>query len=219
MITMCSGCQTRYRLDDAKVPQRLIRVRCPRCQAVFLLDGAQAAARVEKTDEGLVLERAGDALRFGGGDQVAAKGARTPARAKRATVADDLPSPPAGTPGAVDDSSRGKPSRRPLPADTEAKAADNGAVAVAGTGRARRRGRSRDKTRMLARALVSDILVYNRDVRDKALQEGKLLEALGSEIKKSWELYKEKVTPEVANSTTHFRDALNEILAEGQKVF
>jgi len=81
------------------------------------------------------------------------------------------------------------------------------------------RRRVRDKTAMLARALVSDILVYNRETRDQALQAGNLLEALGPEIKKSWELYKEKVTPEVANSTTHFRDALNEILAEGQKVF
>jgi len=48
---------------------------------------------------------------------------------------------------------------------------------------------------------------------------GNLLDALGPEIKKSWELYKERVTPEVANSTSHFRDALNDILAEGQKVF
>jgi hypothetical protein len=72
---------------------------------------------------------------------------------------------------------------------------------------------------MLARALVSDILVYNREARDKALRDGNLLEVLGPEIKKSWELYKERVTPEVANSTTHFRDALNEILAGGKKIF
>lgn len=72
---------------------------------------------------------------------------------------------------------------------------------------------------MLARALVSDILVYNRELRDKAMADGNLLEVLGGEIKKSWELYKEKVTPEVANSTNHFRDALNEILADGNKVF
>ncbi|MHB8080294.1 MAG: hypothetical protein ACYDIE_13685, partial [Candidatus Krumholzibacteriia bacterium] len=79
--------------------------------------------------------------------------------------------------------------------------------------------RDRDKARRLARALVSDILVYNRESRDRALREGNLIQALGPEIKKSWELYKERVTPEVANSTSHFRDALNEILAEGQKVF
>ncbi len=77
----------------------------------------------------------------------------------------------------------------------------------------------RSKEEMLARALVSDIMVYNRDLYDKAKDEGNLLEALGAEIKKSWELYKEKVTPEVANSSNHFRDALNEILADGESIF
>jgi hypothetical protein len=72
---------------------------------------------------------------------------------------------------------------------------------------------------MLARALVSDILVYNREARDKALAAGNLLEALGPEIKKSWELYKEKVGNEAATGTSHFKDALNEILAEGQDIF
>jgi len=57
------------------------------------------------------------------------------------------------------------------------------------------------------------------DQRDKALEEGNLLEALGAEIKKSWELYKEKVGEETANGTTHFRDALNEILADGERIF
>ena len=42
---------------------------------------------------------------------------------------------------------------------------------------------------------------------------------LGEEIKKSWELYKEKVGADVASSTNYFKEALNEILADGQKVF
>ena len=75
------------------------------------------------------------------------------------------------------------------------------------------------KAKRLARALVSDILVYNRDKRDKALAEGALVQALGQEIKKSWELYKERVTPEVASNTNYFKEALNDILADGQKIF
>ena len=51
------------------------------------------------------------------------------------------------------------------------------------------------------------------------MREARKAGALGQEIKKSWELYKEKVTPEVANSTNHFRDALNEILADGENIF
>ena len=53
----------------------------------------------------------------------------------------------------------------------------------------------------------------------KALAEGKLMAVLGPEIKKSWETYKEKVNPKVADSTNYFKDALNEILADGKKVF
>jgi hypothetical protein len=71
----------------------------------------------------------------------------------------------------------------------------------------------------LARVLVSDILWYNRDKRDQALQDGSLMTVLGEEIKKSWELYKEKVGADMANSTNYFKEALNEILADGQEVF
>jgi len=67
--------------------------------------------------------------------------------------------------------------------------------------------------------LVSDILVYNQAVRDRARAEGNLPTALGPEISKAWELYKSKVSPEVAASTTYFKDALNAILAGGEEVF
>ncbi len=96
----------------------------------------------------------------------------------------------------------------PAPAETPAAATEDP-----------QQKRQRDKARRLARALVSDILVYNREKRDKALASGNLVQALAGEIKKSWEVYKERVTPEVANSTDHFREALNDILAEGQKIF
>lgn len=121
-------------------------------------------------------------------------------------------------PAAVPTGSRGaRPADAPQPHVSSAPAAVAEPAAPVAPAAAPRRRRCKEE--MLARALVSDILVYNRDLRDTALREGNLLEALGGEIKKSWELYKEKVTPEVANSTSHFRDALNEILAEGQDLF
>jgi hypothetical protein len=76
-----------------------------------------------------------------------------------------------------------------------------------------------DRAKRLARVLVSDILWYNRERRDAALRDGTLMTSLGEEIKKSWELYKEKVGPEAAQSTNYFKEALNEILANGQQVF
>jgi len=85
--------------------------------------------------------------------------------------------------------------------------------------RSHRGGSKEDRARRLARVLVSDILCYNREKRDQAIQDGTLMTTLGEEIKKSWNLYKDKVGEDVAGSTNHFKDALNEILADGQEVF
>jgi len=75
------------------------------------------------------------------------------------------------------------------------------------------------KARRLARALVSDMIVYQPEKRQQALAAGNLKEAFDEEIKKSWEEYVEQVGPELANSTDFFKEALNEILAGGQQLF
>jgi len=76
-----------------------------------------------------------------------------------------------------------------------------------------------EKARRLARVLASDIAIYNREKKDQGAREGNLVAVLGYEIKKSWEVYKERVGAEFANSTPYFRDALNDMLAEGKKIF
>ncbi len=75
------------------------------------------------------------------------------------------------------------------------------------------------KARRLARALVSDMIVYQPKKRQEALQSGTLKEAFGEEIKKSWEEYVQQVGEDTAQSTDFFREALNDILAGGRKVF
>ncbi|MDH5283038.1 MAG: hypothetical protein OEW80_04050 [Gemmatimonadota bacterium] len=75
------------------------------------------------------------------------------------------------------------------------------------------------KARRLARALISDLAVYYPDRRKEGLANGTLKDLFKEEIQKSWEEYSEQVGKEVASSTTHFTDALNEILAGGQRVF
>jgi len=72
--------------------------------------------------------------------------------------------------------------------------------------------------RTLARALISDVLFYNREKRDKGLAEGKVLAYLSREIARSWELYKDRVGIEKAVETDYFREAVNDILGEGKKI-
>ena len=77
----------------------------------------------------------------------------------------------------------------------------------------------RQKARRLARALVSDMIVYQPDKRQRALADGTIKEAFAEEIKKSWEEFVDQVGKEMAESTTFFTDALNDILADGQQLF
>lgn len=75
------------------------------------------------------------------------------------------------------------------------------------------------KAKRLARALVSDLVTYFPDKRQQGLREGTLKQLFKDEIQKSFEEYVGQVGREFADSTTHFQDALNDILANGQRVF
>jgi predicted Zn finger-like uncharacterized protein len=182
MIIQCQGCAAKYFLPEDKVPVKPIKVRCPKCSAVFTL-----VPRLETTATG------------------------RPGRMPEAAVA--------AKPAAASVPGRGQAPPRPRPAEP-APAAPKAAAPAPAAPAPHARGKSKDdRAKRLARTLVSDILCYNKEKRDQALQEGNLMTALGEEIKKSWELYKEKVGPDVASSTNYFKEALNEILANGQEVF
>jgi hypothetical protein len=71
----------------------------------------------------------------------------------------------------------------------------------------------------LARALVSDLVTYFPQKRQDGLRDGTLKQLFREEIKKSYEEYVEQVGREFAESTTHFQDALNDVLAGGKKLF
>jgi hypothetical protein len=75
------------------------------------------------------------------------------------------------------------------------------------------------KGKRLARALVSDMVAYLPQKREEGLKNGTLKTLFREEIKKSYEEYVDQIGKEFADSTTHFQDALNEILAGGKKMF
>jgi hypothetical protein len=75
------------------------------------------------------------------------------------------------------------------------------------------------KAKRLARALVSDIIAYVPDRHAQGKREGTLRESFREEIKKSYEEYVEQMGKEFAENTTHFQDALNDVLAGGAKIF
>jgi predicted Zn finger-like uncharacterized protein len=166
---------------------------CPHCNTVFRIDPRKVPAGGARVRCSICR----------GVFAVAAEGAKAPAPASIAAV---TPAPSAAPTPALEPP--------PTPAASAATpAARSAAPSPFGA------SDPQSKARRLARALVSDIVTYHPDRRETALQDGRLRQEFIEEIKKSWEEYVGQVGTETAHGTTFFRDALNDILARGQKVF
>jgi hypothetical protein len=63
------------------------------------------------------------------------------------------------------------------------------------------------------------MVVYHPAQRQEGLREGTLKQLFDEEIKKSWEEYADQVGKDLAESTGFFKEALNEILADGRQIF
>ncbi|MGH7570034.1 MAG: hypothetical protein ACREL9_13875, partial [Gemmatimonadales bacterium] len=77
----------------------------------------------------------------------------------------------------------------------------------------------KQKARRLARALISDMLVYHPEKRQQGIRDGTLPQLFKDEIEKSRLEYVEQVGQEMASGTPFWTEALNEILAGGNKLF
>ncbi|HEY0306485.1 MAG TPA: hypothetical protein VGC44_16035, partial [Longimicrobiales bacterium] len=113
------------------------------------------------------------------------------------------------------------PTIRPLPERKPTPQAEAVASAPAPTPK-RGSFRNQDpsaRAERLARALVSDIVAYNKEKLKQTRGAAALRTEFREEIRKSWEEYVEQVGLDLAKNTPYFRDSLNELLAKGEKVF
>jgi predicted Zn finger-like uncharacterized protein len=182
-----------------------MNIRCPQCQTVFRVDPekvpeAGVRARCARCSAVFALNRSGLV------------------NARPAVAAAAVSSAPAGAAvsAAADVAGAATPAIRPLPPMPTPAAAPTSAT----PGRPSfMKQDPNTRAQRLARALVSDIVAYHRDKRDQTLAAGTLKTDLREEIRKSWEEYVAQVGLDLAKSTPYFREALNEILAKGQKLF
>jgi predicted Zn finger-like uncharacterized protein len=227
MNATCTQCQTVFRVDPAKVPEAGVRARCSVCAGVFWVRReAEPAAPAPAPAHAPAVRPAAAEARSPAAPSWAAPPAVAPAAPPPGRVPPFRPaSPPApafhapapsgpATPAAAAPAPPAVVTRHPAtsiqsPAAPPARRPTNPFLSQDPEARARR----------LARALVSDIVVYHPAKRRDALRDGSLKLLFEEEIRKSWDEYVDQVGRELADSTTFFTDALNEILADGQPVF
>ena len=239
MNVTCPNCATVYRVDQAKVPEAGVRARCAVCSAVF--------AVTRENRDAVTARRESPAAQAPPPPAPAPPAAHAPPPppaqpAPEPAVPPPPPVRPVAPPGPpprplmppAPAIGSGLPSRPAAPARAQQpvsppaphsppQPAPRPAAATPGPGgRPANPFLSQDpslKARRLARALISDIVVYHPAKRQEGIRDGNLKEVFEEEIKKSWEEYTEQVGRDVAESTGFFREALNEILAGGRQVF
>ncbi|MGI8617583.1 MAG: zinc-ribbon domain-containing protein [Gemmatimonadaceae bacterium] len=228
----CPQCSSIFRVDPAKVPPGGVRARCSICGGVIpvpeptaelIAAGPQPPARPTRNT--------GEYSRRTPATGVAAQVTPPAGVARSSTSAGGIP---AGTPsGGVSRllTPAGGVPRAPTPAQPAPAFKDTPPAAppmvpapagVPGPTASINPYLARDpdvRAKRLARALISDIVTYYPEKHADALRAGSLKQTFSEEIKKSYEEYVAQIGQAFAESTTHFKDALNEVLGEGKRIF
>ena len=74
----------------------------------------------------------------------------------------------------------------------------------------------RAKARRLARAIASDISMYNEAKIVAGIEQDNFFDALKDEIEEGRELYRSRVTPELYKSTNFFERAIVDIILKAK---
>ena len=217
MNVRCPQCQSTFRVDPERIPPNGIKARCSRCSNVFELtrDGARAPAAAVAAAAPTPHTQAAPAAP----PPAAPPRVEAPAPPRPTLV--EEPRAPAPAPAPVQPAAAA--AVRPLPEPMRASTppvAEAPAPAPATPKRASFRTQDPNaRAQRLARALVSDIVAYNKDKLKQTRGAAALRTEFREEIRKSWEEYVEQVGLDLAKNTPYFRDSLNDLLAQGEKVF
>jgi hypothetical protein len=219
-IVACPCGEREYPVDPAKVPEEGVHARCSSCSAVFMVErprwaspdaggggeggGAGAPAGSSEAHDNEVFDAYFEPVYPDEGGEGISTVVDTGVadQAQQSVAAWEIPASPPPPP----------PSDVGLRVEVEVPGPPPGGVAFG-------RRDPHDKARRLARVLVSDMITYHRERHSRALGAGTLPEDFDEEIRKSWDEYVQQVGKELAEGTTYFRDALNDILAGGRDLF
>ncbi|MEK7380789.1 MAG: zinc-ribbon domain-containing protein [Gemmatimonadota bacterium] len=214
MDVPCPQCETIFRVDPAKVPPAGVRARCSVCASIFFVGPASGTEPPAPPPSAA----ASPALPPPPARRAASRAAPPPPPAVARTAAPLVPPPTpqqASGPSASAEAparpmapSAPPPRATPVPPPVSPRAINPFLAQEPGT-----------KARRLARALISDLVVYHPAKRADGLRDGSLKILFEEEIRKCWEEYTDQVGMEMASTTPFFTDALNEILADGRTVF
>ncbi len=227
MNVTCAQCKTVFRVDPRKVPATGVRARCSVCGGVFEVVqedkpvAAPAAGAPPQAKAPLAVGMPPRAAPIATPSAIPSLGEPAAGEDEVETAEAPLtPSRAAPTPPKPQEPISGAPDPATAPTvQTPSGSPPPGAAPKAAKRPPFGEADQESRARRLARALISDVAAYHPERQERGLREGRLKELFQDELRKSWQEYVEHVGLETAKNTPFFRDALNEILAKGKRVF
>jgi hypothetical protein len=73
-----------------------------------------------------------------------------------------------------------------------------------------------ERAKRMARLIIRDIVLYNKDKIAEAIKNDSLFDALEKELEEGRKYYEKNVDPAVASQTNYFDEAVVDILVKGQ---
>jgi predicted Zn finger-like uncharacterized protein len=231
MVVQCPNCLSRYRVaDESRVPVHGIGVRCPSCANIFTIYRVATDIELIPFEEEYQEPGYETPPAFKPTPKARPAAASRPMEEPSSIVEESVfePKPevfepvsaPAFEPPITEVTRDVTPEvitrAEPEPAKVQAAPIAEPEVEVRIPPELQKQ---HDKAKRLARVLVKDILLYHGDKVEEGLRNGNLIDMVGDEIKKSWQYYKSELPEDILSSTNYFKEALNNILAKGKKIF
>jgi predicted Zn finger-like uncharacterized protein len=194
MIAECSNCHTRYNIDEKKIPVSGVKVRCKKCGNVIYIRRPSPQPTASKAKDVMSDQK--------------------PTAPTQPTFSQGAPPPPVvERPPSVEVPKKTEDERKAVEESVERK------VHLSDTELSDEDKKWHARARRLAKALASDLVLYNKARVEQGLNDGTLAELLGPEIRRSWDYYCQQIPKHIVDSTDYFKEQLNTIVGKGMKIF
>uniref|UniRef100_A0A7C6AFL9 Zinc finger/thioredoxin putative domain-containing protein n=1 Tax=candidate division WOR-3 bacterium TaxID=2052148 RepID=A0A7C6AFL9_UNCW3 len=217
MIVECSSCHSKYNVDESKIPATGVKVKCPKCQNVILIK-KEIPKPIPETPR----------VDF---PPPPPKVEPPPAPKVEPPVPPEVEPPPTTkieTPKqvSVPEPPVSPPPETKIPEPPVVKSPDTSQVEVVSKPMpppqpemSEEDKKWHERARRLAKALASDLVLYNQEKVEQGLRDGTLVQLLGAEIKRSWEYYCQQIPKHIVENSDYFREQLNKIVGKGKEIF
>jgi predicted Zn finger-like uncharacterized protein len=249
MIVECSNCHAKYNVDESKIPDTGIKVKCHKCQSIIFIQKegsvpepvqqkpaaapspppqapAQPRDQVPPAEKAVPTQTVRDPGEVDLDSEQAygssvPQETETPAEPKVAMPEPpEIAEPETAAPPAEAPVEKSMPSETAAPFEPEPPVSPEPVSTAPPEERLSEDDKKwRERARRLAKALASDLVLYNQDKVEEGLREGTLAQLLGSEIRRSWEYYCQQIPKHIVEGTDYFKDQLNKIVGKGKEIF